>query len=228
MTTPLRTLKIMLLDDHDVVVHGISSLLSSQKHLQVIGTFTQSRALLNALKVREPDILLLDYALSPKENDGVNLIKVISARYPKISILVVSSHYNSATVVLALRAGAKGFFGKHQNPQDLITAIDTISKQKIYLDSEMARKVTESKNTAHVPVNSHSHTPDSIGKITRNKTLSVREQEVLRCILEGMTVSEIAEKFSKSIKTISRQKQDAMKKLGISSDHELYIKLKSG
>ncbi|NHR03587.1 response regulator transcription factor [Chromobacterium haemolyticum] len=218
-----RKIKVMLLDDHEVVRQGLGFRLSQESDIVLAGCFGDSRSFLAALNHDRPDVLVLDYALQPQDMDGLNLIRAIRARFPEVAILIMSSYYNTATVSLALRAGARGFVGKQQDLDELVRAIRVAVTGRVYLTAEMALELAQAQQADSVPADSSTHAPDAMDRVVRLSALSPREMEVLRCFLDGMTVSEIADKFSKSIKTISGQKQAAIKKLGLKSDHELYF-----
>lgn len=215
--------KVMLLDDHEVVRQGLGFRLSQESDIALLGSFGDSRSFLAALRHGRPDVLVLDYALQPQDMDGLNLIRAIRARFPQVLILIMSSYYNTATVSLALRAGARGFVGKQQDLDELVRAIRVVVAGSVYLTPEMAAELAQAQHADSVPADSSTHEPEAVDRVIRLSALSPRELEVLRCFLDGMTVTEIADKFSKSIKTISGQKQSAIKKLGLKSDHELYF-----
>ncbi len=222
---PIRRspLRLMMLDDHAVVRQGMTTRLAQEADIKLLGSYGDSHLLQAALRQQPVDILLLDFALQPSDNDGFNLIRALHARHPETDILVMSAHYNTATVALALRGGARGFVGKQQDLDEVVQAIRVVAEGKIYLTAEMAAEMAEVQQADCVPASSHRHDPEQISRLVSLTALSPREQEVIRCFMSGMTVTEIAHKFSRSIKTISRQKQDAMQKLGLKADHELFL-----
>jgi two-component system capsular synthesis response regulator RcsB len=208
-------IRIALLDDHPVVLHGVSSQLAQVSDMYVAGEYSTSRELLAALAQREVDVLIMDYSLGPKEIDGVSLLRMLRIRFPSLEVLVVSGHGNPATAALAMRAGARGFVGKTRPMHELIDAIRTVATSKRYIDQSLVHGFEQASETA---VAEEGDTMTLAGQAS----LSLREREVLRCVLEGMTVTSIARKFSRSVNTISTQKQSAYRKLGIRSDAELF------
>ncbi|MGL4602858.1 MAG: response regulator [Iodobacter sp.] len=203
-------IKIMLLDDHEVVRAGLMVHLKDLDDIRILGSFSRVADLLAALRQQQPDVLLLDYVLGKDEVDGINLIQSLRAKYPECPVLVVSSMDMSAVSVLLSRAGVSGFVGKSQPLDQLVKAI----RLTAYGYSYWPDNINKSKSVAN-----ESGTADLASMLD---VLSPREREVLRCYLDGMTVSEIAHKFSRSVKTISTQKQTALQKLGISSDRDLF------
>lgn len=217
-SSPLR---IVLLDDHEFLLRGINDVLRGQPDFILTGSYTTSQQLFSALQENPADLAIIDYSLSPGDMDGLNLIKTLQIRYPGLIILVISALYNSATVALALRSGAKGFIGKSLPPEELLRAVRSTGRGKIYIEQEMAFQLAQLNNST--AFNENQDQSVHLQKQVSLSMLSPKEQEVIRCFLEGMTVSEIADKFSRSIKTISGQKQTALRKLGLKADHELFL-----
>lgn len=212
-----KAIRIALLDDHAVVRHGLVARLKEESDFEVIGAYASSKDMMAALRATPVDILLIDYSLGANDIDGLNLIRALKMRFPDSRIIVSSSHYNPATVALAMRAGARGFVGKEQELSELVGAVRSVAVGRVHLSPLMAAEISTmlSNNNA----NDEAATE---GSLTDNTELSPREREVLRCCLEGMSVTQIAEKFARSIKTISGQKQSAFRKLGVRNDNELF------
>jgi len=212
-----NAIRIALLDDHAVVRHGLAARLKEESDFQVVGAYATSKDMMAALRASPADILLIDYSLGANDIDGLNLIRALKVRFPDSKILVSSSHYNPATVALAMRAGARGFVGKEQELSELVAAIRSVSVGRVHLNPLMAAEISSM-------LSSHGVEDDANGtdSLTDNTDLSPREREVLRCCLDGMSVTQIAEKFARSVKTISGQKQAAFRKLGVRNDNELF------
>lgn len=192
--------RIALLDDHEFVLQGLAVQLQRLPRFEIVGSFASSRPFLNALEHAAIDLVLMDYALSSGDMDGVPLVKRLRRTHPRLRILVVSGHDDLVTVNMVLRAGADGFFPKRQGARDIVLAIQRVMSGDIYLPSTLASEVGQ----------------------TEPASLTPREWEVLRCFLDGMSVSEIAAKFRRSLKTVSAQKSSAFRKLGIHSNAELF------
>lgn len=219
---PRRAIRIAIIDDHQLVLQGLSTLLASDPAIEIGGTFTSATQLLNTLKTELFDLVIMDYELAPNDTDGLNLIKTLTNRHSAVSILVVSSHYNPATVALALRAGVKGFVGKNGQSELILRAIHEIMAGKIFLEDKMAHQLANQVRHGEL-LSFESGNANNVQRAIELTALSPKEQEVIRCFITGMTVTEIADKFNRSLKTISGQKQSAMRKLGLKADHELFI-----
>ncbi len=214
----MKHLRIALLDDHAVVRVGLVNRLQAEADFSLVGVYGRSRDAIAGLAAAPAELLLLDFALGPDEVDGVSLIRSLRVKFPSCRILVLSAQHEPATVALALRVGARGFVGKGEDMAELVKAIRMVADGKVYLSADMAYRVGEA-NTKAVPDTGETPRDDNAAPGTG---LSAREQEVIRCYLAGMTVTEIAEKFNRSIKTISTQKAAAFRKLGVTSNNGLF------
>ena len=211
---------VMLLDNHEMVRQGIELGLSKEADLDVIGSFGTGRELLDALAQRPADIVVMDFILGPSDLDGLSLIRTLNRRFRTCKPVVVSSHYTSATVLLALKAGSWGVLGKTQKLTELIAAIRMIAQGRVYLQPCMLPALQGVHPMFDVAAMKSKM--DFSDPVRLNACLTPKEQEVLRCFLDGMSVNSIAAKFSRSASTISTQKQSAYRKLGIKSDSELF------
>ncbi|QQU69947.1 response regulator transcription factor [Pseudomonas fluorescens] len=212
----MKPVRIALLDDHAVVRHGLANTLAAEANFDVVGIYEKSRDLLAGLVSAPADLLLLDFSLSPDETDGVSLIRALRVKFPSCQILVLSAHHDPATVALAMRVGARGFVGKGEDMTQVVKAIRKVVSGAVYLSTDMTYRLAET-------VTSETRKdPSEASDALVQAELTSREQEVIRCYLAGMTVSEIAEKFNRSIKTISTQKTSAFRKLGVTSNNELF------
>lgn len=202
----IKRLRIALLDDHPVVRTGLIVRLSSETQMELTGIHDCSQALIDGLRTQPADIVLLDYVLPPRQLAGASLIQALRAKFPAVRILVFSAHPDPARVSQALRAGAHGFVGKGQPMHELVDAIHLVAQGSVYVGPSAPRRGASDTATQDAP----------------GSALSKREKDVIRCYLQGMTVSEIAVKFERSIKTISTQKASAFRKLGISTNNDLF------
>ncbi|MBT9300142.1 response regulator transcription factor [Pseudomonas sp. TAE6080] len=212
----MKPIRIALLDDHAVVRHGLANTLAAETNFEVVGIYERSRDLIAGLATAPADLLLLDFSLSPDELDGVSLIRALRVKFPACQILILSSHHDPATVGLAMRVGARGFVGKGEDMGQLLKAIRKVASGAVYLSTDMTYRLAETVTSDTRKAS------DEVPDALILAELTSREQEVIRCYLAGMTITEIAEKFNRSIKTISTQKTSAFRKLGVTSNNELF------
>ncbi|MBP5949299.1 response regulator [Pseudomonas iridis] len=218
VVSPLR---IVLLDDHTLIREALEIRLSMESDFKVTGIYSGSPELLDALRTQQVDVLVLDYQLSDGELDGLRLIQLLRNHYPEMRILIFSSIERLATVNMAIRAGANGFFGKSQPTEELVRAIRVVALDRLYLSPAMSAEMDSTPQTALATTGQDSPV-EGADTLVDYPALSPKEREVLRCCLEGMSVSQIADKFLRSRKTISGQKQAAMRKLNVRTDTELF------
>lgn len=194
------SVRVALLDDHALVLKGLIAQLENAPSIDILGSFVSSRPFCALLATTPMDVALIDYSLAFDDIDGVALIRKLRAAYPKLKILVVSAHDEGLVVHSLLQSGADGFVAKSQDPQVLIEAIDAVMLGGKYVPPR------------------HKGSAGTVKPVQ----LTPKEWEVIRCMLDGMKVSQIAEKFGRSMKTISAQKSMAYRKLDVGSDNELY------
>jgi len=217
-----KPIHVALLDDHDVALHGFASILAREIDFLVVGMYRRSEELFAGLRHISADVLVVDYALGPKEVDGLNLIRALRSQYADSRILVASGHCNPSTVSLVMRAGGHGFIAKTQDLTDLVKAIRLVAAGDIYVSPLMTKSMLGMTSLRHIDIADAASDTEPDDLVLRGVLLTPREKEVVRCFLAGMTVTEIAGKFMRSPKTISTQKSFAFKKLGIRNDSDFF------
>jgi two-component system capsular synthesis response regulator RcsB len=200
--------RIIISDDHPVVLAGLkASLQAYGDRFTVVGE-AHSGPELVSLVARVPcDLLITDFSMpgSHPASDGLSMLRLLRESTPQLPILVLTMLSNPGLVQGMLAAGVRGVVDKMAGTKELMLAIDAIRAGRSYL-SERTRRQIEGTTTPS----------DEQGPI------SPREAEIVRFLAEGLTVSEIARRTGRSVKTISQQKRDAMRKLGLDSDKQLF------
>jgi len=202
LTTPF---KIIIVDDHAIVRHGVRLLLSAQPDLQVVGESRDGKELLELCRALSPDVILLDLSLD--DRNGIDLIKRLSKNFPDVRVLVFSALEEKNYAVRALKAGAWGFVSKEQVATDLINAIRVVRQGQKYISP------TTSQFLANWLVDADQTPP--------HMSLSEREFQTFQSIAAGLKTAEIAEKMNISVKTVSMYRQRAMVKIGLRNNSEL-------
>lgn len=220
-----KHIRLALLDDHPLVRSSYELVMGKEPDMLIVGSFGRSRDLMNFLRNDTADILLLDYILDVNELDGLSLIKQLRLRYPDLKILLSSSVESLAVIRTAFMLGIRGYVGKREDASVYFQAIRSVAGGQRYIPQEIAN------NMAQVPTRKRDenllddieNTKGEAPPLAElSKLLTPREAEILRCFLDGMEIPEIAAKLKRSRKTISGHKQTGMKKLGLSSDLELF------
>ena len=189
-----------ILDDHQMIVEGLETMLSKNDAIQVTGSWTNHIHCQEALATDCPDILLLDINL--KEANGIELCASFLKMHPELKIIAISNYNESSFIKNMLRNGAKSYLLKNTTKQELITAITEVSQGKTYLPRAIETIVLQDSFGISKP-------KSSIPKLTR------REKEILHLIGESFTNAEIAEKLFVSIKTVESHRTNLLQKFGV-------------
>lgn len=203
-------LRILLVDDHPILRKGIAEVISSETDLEVCGESGTLHEAYDAVSKSKPNLVIVDISLDG--NNGVELMKELTYRWPELPLLAYSMHDESIYAERALRAGAKGYLMKQHPPELLIEAIRQVLKGKIYLSPAMSERLL-GKLVGAGPSDRPLQSPI--------EKLSDRELEVLQLIGKGMTTAQVAEKLSLSVKTIETYREHLKQKLQLSSGPEL-------
>jgi len=206
-------LRIMIVDDHDVVRIGFKQILVQHSRFNVTAEASSAKQALEALRQQQFDIVLLD--LSLPDGSGVDILRKIKERYPDTKVLMLSGFAEEQYGVNMLRAGASGFLSKSCTAEQLISAIETIAIGRRYISSKLAEILAEGLNS---PTDKPLH-----------EQLSEREFQIFCRLSEGKTVSDIAQSLFISVKTVSTYRARLLDKMGLKSNSELtYYALKNG
>lgn len=190
--------KIALVDDHFIVRQGLEFLLSTQPQIEVVGSFGEGQALLDALATDqiEPELILVDLVMP--EMNGITLIQKLKEQHTGIKILVLTSYVDEEHVMSTMQAGADGYEMKDVDPEALMTSIETVLQgdKVIHKDAQQVMDTVITK-------------PHMLNK------LSKRETEVLKEMAKGKTNKEIAETLFVSEKTIKTHVSHIFSKLEV-------------
>jgi DNA-binding NarL/FixJ family response regulator len=200
--------KVMLVDDHPVVRHGIAQLIREEPDLTVCGEAESAPAALEVMRRERPELAVVDISL--QGTNGIELIKLMRAEMPKLCILMLSMHDESLYALRALRAGARGYVMKGEAIEHLLTAMRKV------LDGEIYVSPTFSERLVFKAINA---LEGGMGSPVDN--LSDRELEVLQLLGKGFGTREIAGELHLSIKTIETHRAHIKEKLGLKDAGEM-------
>jgi DNA-binding NarL/FixJ family response regulator len=207
-TKPSAKPRILLVDDHRMVLDGYTLILDAEPDLTVCATATNVPEALGAVERERPDLVVTDLTMAGR--GGLDLIKDLLALHPELRILVCSMHDETLYAERALRAGAKGYVMKDADGPTFLAAIRRVLDGQIYMSAQLAARVLDSFAGAQ-PRGSHSPL----------KKLSDREFEVFRLFGEGKTAKEIAGQLNLSPKTISVHRDHIKEKLEFATSAEM-------
>src|ERR1700691_3259974 len=181
--------RIVIVDDHPLLRKGVGQLINNEKDMMVVGEAEDAAKALTVIEVTQPDVALIDISLGGAS--GIELLKNLKARFPKLQVLVLSMHDESVYAHRALRAGASGYIMKQEATEKVLTAMRKVLRGEVYLSERLGNRML------HTLVNGHTPLPTS-----PVEELSDRELEVFSLIGQGHGTRPIAEKLHLSIKTI--------------------------
>ena len=194
-------IRVLLVDDHSIVRDGLKRILAATPDLEVAGEAASGEAALALVKANDYDLAMLD--MSMPGLSGVDLIKRLKLEKPRLRILVLSMHGEQQYAARALKAGASGYLNKDSASELLLGALRKIAAGGVHIGEVAAASVLQSGNKpAH-------------------ETLSDREFEVLRLLVEGLGPTQIGERLHLSVKTVSTHKTRILEKLNVKSTAEL-------
>jgi len=198
-------IKLMLADDHAIVRSGLKQLFTLAPDIEVVAEAVDGATVLDALRRQQPDLLLLD--LNMPGLSGPDLIARIRSHWSDLPILVLSMHNEPQVAARVLKAGASGYVTKDSEMEVLLGAIRKVAGGGKYIVPELAEKLVFDVSLGN-------------GKLP-HQSLSDRELEVLRLLVTGKGVNEIADQLCISNKTVSTHKTRLLEKMNLSGTAEL-------
>ena len=202
----MKPLRVLVVDDHDVVREGLCNLLSAQKQWQVCGEAASGREAVEKTHQLRPDIVALDFAMP--EGDGLEATREIRKAHPRTEVLMLTVHDSEALIKEAFLAGAKAFVVKTETRRHLIPALEHLARHEPFFTSTASGVVLKEF------LRSGLHR----GRARRSrKGLTGREREIVRLIAEGKASKEIAAKLEISVRTVEAHRANLMRRLDIHS-----------
>ena len=193
LDTPVR---VVIADDHPMVVEGIEAILETYDDLAVVGTVSSGEAALEAAETLRPDVILLD--LNMPGMSGLSATELILERLPDMRVLILTMHDSAEYISTALSHGARGYILKDVPTEEIKTAIDSVMAGEEYLctgaKSSLSPKISDGR-----------------------EALTSREQTILLELAQGRSNREVAEKLTISVHTVETHRKNIKRKLGISS-----------
>lgn len=195
----MKTISVLIVDDHPVVRQGIKSFLEAHGELEVKGTASNGEEAIQAVKELQPDVVLMDIVMP--EMDGIEALGRIKSSSPKTRVIAITSFEQNDKVFPAIKAGADGYLLKDVSPSDLVQAIKSVYAGKPALHPDIAQKLMVSFSS---------------GRSNTVEELTPRETEVLELVACGLSNEEIADKLIISDKTVKTHVSNILHKLNLS------------
>ncbi|CAG4888460.1 response regulator transcription factor [Paraburkholderia gardini] len=204
-------IRVVVADDHPFVVIGVRASLALHETIEVVGEANGPQSLMRLLERQPCDVLVTDLTMpeagAPAE-DGLRLMRRIRQSWPQIRIIVLTSLTNAGILRSIMTDGVSGVLNKTGSMEELATAVRTVSYGRSYVSKSILATLAEAGSEA--------------SEMTVVPRLSPRETEVVGLFVSGLSISEIARRLDRNVRTVSRQKRDAMLKLGVSNDPGLF------
>lgn len=198
-------IRILVADDHAIVREGLKQIVADTPDMVVSGEAADGQAVFDLVSKDDWDVVLLDIGMPGR--GGVDILKQLKDERPKLPVLILSMYPEEQYAVRCLKAGASGYLTKESAPDELVTAIRKVTTGGRYVSASLAEKLAfDLQIDTEKPL---------------HELLSDREYQVMLLIASGKTVSEIADKLSLSVKTISTYRSRILEKMRIKSNLEL-------
>jgi DNA-binding NarL/FixJ family response regulator len=197
-----KTLKVMLVDDHEIVRQGLRSLLEAEDDIEVVAEADNGPSAVSLASAHQPDVVVMDVRMPG--GSGVEACRAIRNERPDAQVIMLTSFSDDDALFNSIMAGAAGFVLKQIRGRDLLDAIRTVGSGKSLLDPDVTQRVLERLRKAKFD--------DKDPKLAR---LSPQEERILVLIGEGLTNREIAARIHLSDKTVKNYVSTILQKLDV-------------
>jgi DNA-binding NarL/FixJ family response regulator len=206
----MKTLRILIADDHDLMRRGVKALLQSHAGWEIVGEAHTGREAVSKAEELKPDVVILD--ISMPDLNGVDAAKRIRKAAPDTEVLILSVHYSDQLIRDILEAGVRGYIVKSDSDRDLVIAVETLANHKPFFTPRatevMLTNFNEGKTKADLPE-------------TMRDRLTSREREIVQLLAEGKSSKEVASSLNISVKTAETHRANIMRKLQLHTVSEL-------
>lgn len=201
---------VLLVDDQALIRMGLRLVIDSEPDLEVVGEASDGAVALDQVAALAPDVVLMDIRMPGV--DGIEATRRVVAEHPAVRVLVLTTFDVDEYAFAALRAGASGFLVKSARPEELVDAIRTVATGSSVVAPRVVRRMLD-LFAAHLP--SGAAAPPSGAVSPALRALTPRELDVLRCVAEGLSNAEIAERLVLSMTTVKTHVGNILAKLGL-------------
>lgn len=190
------TIKVILVDDHEMVRLGLKGFLNLQPDIEVIGEAENGRAGVEMALERRPDVVVMDLVMP--ELDGVEATLQVLKDWPEAKILVLTSYLDNEKIYPVIEAGAKGYMLKTSNAAEILNAIKKVAKGQLAIETEVNQKLKDYRDEPHL-----------------HDELTARERDILALLAKGYDNQTIADELFISLKTVKTHVSNILSKLDV-------------
>jgi two-component system response regulator NreC len=205
----MAAIRLLLVDDHEVVRTGLRMLLESQADMLIAGEASTGGQAISLVEELRPQVVVMDITLP--DISGIEATRLIKKKFPEVAIVALTIHEDEQYFFEMLKAGASGYVPKRAAAEELISAIEAASQGEVYLYPSLAKAL----------VTDFLERPGEGSEQTKIDELTEREREVLGLLAEGFNNEQIAEKLVISKHTVARHRENLMRKLNLHNRGEL-------
>lgn len=202
MNETIKTIRVILADDHTLVRAGIRALLERLPGMEVVGEANDGREVLELVKTHRPDVVLMDITM-PGLN-GLEAAARIAKEFTEVRVIILSMHNNEEYYWRALKSGASGYLLKKAAMTELETALQQVVRGEVYLSSEISARLLKK-----IPLDGIAERKSPLEQLTG------RQREILQLIAEGQNTKQIAELLKVSPKTVEYHRMKLMESLNV-------------
>lgn len=201
--------RIVLADDHPIVLDGLRNLIRAEADFELVGEAASGLAALKVIRDQRPDVAVLD--ISMPEINGIVLSRKLTAEMPQVQVLMLTLHEDRAYLNQALEAGVRGYVLKRSAVENLVRAIRAVLVGGIYVDPAISGRMHDGKRSSNKAAAHNGSAP----------ALTEREAAVLKMASLGLTNKEIASRLDIGVKSVETYKARGLEKLGLKTRAEL-------
>lgn len=192
-------IRVLLVDDHEVVRRGLQLLLETSDDIEVVGEASDGAEALSAVEQTQPDVVLMDIRM-PRV-DGIEATERLRVEHPGVAVVILTTYNEDELLLRGLRAGARGYLLKDEPAQEILAAIDAVMTGRTYFSAAVSLRLSQASAPATL--------------------LTQRERDVLRHIASGHANKQIAQALGLSVRTVETHRLNIKRKLGIDGQAEL-------
>jgi DNA-binding NarL/FixJ family response regulator len=208
--TGIKTVKILVADDHDIIRRGLKQLLTSRSGWEVCGEAKTGREAVALAEQLKPEIVVMD--ISMPDLNGLEASRRIHKSFPKIGILILTLHFSDQLVRDIVEAGARAYIMKSDADRDLVSAVEALANHRTFFTSRAAEMLLNGFTNQNSVPDPEAH--------LRNR-LTSREREIVQLLAEGKSSKEVAVALGISVKTAETHRANIMRKLEMHSVSEV-------
>ena len=198
-------IRVLIADDHPVVLRGLKEILAAHRDIEVVGEASEGSGVLRLARARCPDVAIIDISMPGRS--GLELIEQIKRERPELPVLVLSMHPEEQFGIRALRVGAAGYMTKESAPTEIMKAVRRVVAHGKYVSESLAEHLVRVLEAGQ--------------EVAPHEQLSARESRVLRLIAAGRTAGPIAQEMHLSPNTVNTYRRRILRKLGLANNAEL-------